>query len=190
MDSTAAMSSGESRKQAPPSLQEQYATLSAELRELDTALDVDTTREYAGSMPLRTTLHLAAGRVSHEMTRFALVTHATERGGAAAAADAVALMTELTQATAVLTSAAQLITRRDECGRTLRHDIRGAVRGILRSVSSALAAASSAATERSRGDALVYHAGMAMRLCADVVQLPTSDMVAVKRRVLSTATSA
>lgn len=169
-----------------------YAALGTELQELETALDVPTTRSYdrGAAVPLRQALQLQAGRVSHEVARLALVARAP--AGADPSRDAAALVAELGDAAALLVSAAQLLTRAGECGRTLRADVRGAVRGVLRAVASATAplAAGTAAHGGAGGDVLLYHAGLAMRLCDDVKRLPTGDMAAVKRRVLSAATSA
>lgn len=193
-----------------------------ELTELQAAVDVDTEREYVGASstdaaphPLRAVMLHEAGRVGHELSRFALVFRADESTPDGVAETVRLILTACTS----LVSAVQLFTKPCDCGPTLRDVVRHTTHSILGSVTHVLKPIAAAAVDVSRGavappagapsgsnardadspftasqlvsvrvrcsTALLPRVGMAIKACDAFQGLPTSDHAAVRRKLLA-----
>lgn len=169
------------------------AELVQELRELLSAIDIDTNREYdiqeARGLPLRQALQTSSGKLSHEMTRFTIAVRSTGDDSAIPG-----LVGEIAAASAAFVSAIQLLTKPGSCGTTLTADTRGLAKSCVRSVVAALSLllegqeqGSLTLAVRKHANEMLYHAGMVIKACDAVTKLPVTDQASVKRRCLNTA---
>lgn len=180
------------------------SALYQELQELDIAIDVPP---RAGTQPsvefsrLRQGLDAQTKLVEHEVARFALVCDSAPNHRLDAQS-AIAVCKSLGEATALLVSLVQVLTRPSSTisgvspsvaslcpGDTFTKDVRSCVRGILRAISAMVQAAGDGGSGGGRinSKAVVGAAGMVFRLCEAVPRLPTNVTAAARRKILNTA---